>query len=112
MLFKTIAALLLFAFPIYSQGWKRIDRRVPYQYYPYSTGISGGTAVAVGIGSGVVGYILGRRAAANQTTPVYVQHTPHIECREFDIRVVIDNQNKIAKITKCRVDGGEWKIPD
>jgi hypothetical protein len=113
-MFKTIALLLMITVPGLSQGWKRVNRRSPHYhyYYPYNNGISGGAVTTIGIGTGVVGYIIGRRVAASRQ-PVYVQNnSQHIECREFDIRVVIDNQNKTAKIMKCRVDGGDWKLPD
>lgn len=69
--------------------------------------ISPGAATAVGLGAGVLGYVIGR-----STKKPSESHNSKIECKEFDVKVMIDGEERKAKITKCRTEDGSWQIPE
>lgn len=77
-----------------------------YSNYRYYNNISPGAATAIGLGTGIVGYVIGRSVSNTH------RDNSRIECKEFDIKVNIDGEEKKAKITKCRTEDGDWKIPD
>lgn len=85
------------------------DRRYTHNYYNTGPGISAGAATAIGLGVGVLGFVIGRSTKSKE---VIYKDSSKIECKEFDIRVTIDGEEKKAKITKCRTEDGEWKIPE
>jgi hypothetical protein len=70
--------------------------------------ISPGAATAIGLGAGVVGFVIGRSTKSKEV----VYKDQKIQCKDFDIKVIIDGEEKKAKVTKCRTDDGDWKIPD
>lgn len=121
-MFKKLVAtslILIFAPSIaFADRWRHHRYyRNPYpRYYSYPRygnyhmnrpGVSPGGAAAIAIGSGVLGYVIGR--STNKDTSY---KNDRIECKEFDIKVMIDGEEKKAKITKCRTEDGEWKIPE
>jgi hypothetical protein len=131
MLFKrlVISAILLSMLPLtlFADHWRNRYPRYPryyqtrpiYNYYPNynyrhipNGNVSPGAATAIGLGAGVVGFVIGRSTKSKEKEIIY-RDTPKIECKEFDIRVTIDGESKKAKIMKCRSsEDGDWKIPD
>jgi|LakMenE01Jun11ns_1017448.scaffolds.fasta_scaffold9958683_10 hypothetical protein len=85
------------------------DRRYTRNYYNTGPGISAGAATAIGLGVGVLGFVIGRSTKSKE---VIYKDNSKIECKDFDIRVMIDGEEKKAKIIKCRTEDGEWKIPE
>jgi hypothetical protein len=121
---KTLCKLLILAL---SSGiltadhwrWRRPRYHRPpvygnYRPYPYDNRISPGAAAAISIGAGVVGYVIGKKTQERSYTEGTREcsYEERIECKEFEINVIIDGERKRATITKCRVNGGDWKIPD
>jgi len=78
-----------------------------YHNYNESGRISPGAATAIGLGVGVLGFVIGR--STKKTSESY---DSKIECKEFDMKVMIDGEEKKAKVTKCRTQDGSWQIPD
>lgn len=77
--------------------------------------ISPGAAAAIGLGAGVVGFIIGRSASNNSNrsnTSQTNSSDDRIECRNFPMKVIVDNKPTEVLVQKCRVGGGEWKLPD
>jgi hypothetical protein len=93
--------------PVYRnyQGPSYHDRNTP-RYN--DNRISPGAATAIGLGVGVIGFVIGRSTKSKEV----VYKDQKIQCKDFDIKVMIDGEEKKAKVTKCRTDDGEWKIPD
>jgi hypothetical protein len=93
--------------PRYSYG--------PTGFSRYGNGrISPGAAAAIGIGAGVVGYVIGRSTAPKQQ-PVIIQQQDDtkIQCREFPMIVLIENKRREVMVMKCRVGpDGDWKLPN
>jgi len=83
-------------------------------YYRHDNRVSPGAAAAIGIGAGVIGYVIGKKTQERTYTEATREcsYEEKIECKEFEITVIIDGERKKATITKCRVNGGDWKIPD
>ena len=114
-----ISFLLIFATvePIFANHWRWRNRNRYNTHYHYptngyssrtsGTGISPGAATAIGLGVGVLGFIVGR--ATKKTTE---SSDSKIECKEFPILVTIDGEEKKAKVTKCKTQDGNWQIPD
>jgi surface antigen len=71
-------------------------------------GISAGAVTAIGLGVGILGFVIGRTTKSKEV----IYKDSKIHCKDFDIRVMIDGEEKKAKITKCRTEDGEWKIPE
>lgn len=96
--------------------WSRYPRHNRYSYPRYNdnyhnysrTGrLSPGAVTAIGLGVGVLGFAIGR--STKKTSESY---NSKIECKEFDMKVMIDGEEKKAKVTKCRTQDGSWQIPD
>lgn len=84
-------------------------------YIRSGQGISIGAATAIGVGVGVVGYEIGRSIKNTDKEIVYIyqdQTDQKIQCKAFDIKVLIDGVFVLGQITKCKTENGEWKIPD
>lgn len=100
---------------MYAEHWRyyrpyyRGHRAPRYNSYHYNNGgrISPGAAAAIGIGAGVIGYVIARGSSKNNS-----DSNSRIECKEFDMKVMIDGEERKAKVTKCRTDGGNWQIPE
>jgi hypothetical protein len=116
MLKKLLCLSLIFVFAtnLYANRW----RRYPTHYHTYpihnhnrsnqGQGITPGAATAIGLGVGILGFVIGRSTKSKEV----VYKDQKIQCKDFDIKVTIDGEEKKAKVTKCRTDDGEWKIPD
>ena len=111
-MFKKLVCLSLiciFSSNLYAHRWRRYHPTYYNNFpVPSNRGISAGAATAIGLGVGVLGFVIGR--STKQKEVVYQDQT--IQCKEFDIKVTIDDEEKKAKVTKCRTKDGEWKIPD
>lgn len=99
-------------YPVYNN----YNRYPVYNNYNRSRhGISIGAATAIGLGVGVVGYEIGRSVTTRDKEVVYIyqdQTDQKIQCKAFDIKVLIDGVFVLGQITKCKTENGEWKIPD
>lgn len=102
------ALLILFSSNLNAQhwGWRRYGG---YYGGRYDSRISPGAATAIGLGTGVLGYYIGRTQSKNENRE---SDRDRIECKEFDVKVKLDGEYKNAKILKCRVGNGDWKIPE
>ena len=104
MLKKTIAFLVL-STVAFGHGWPSGYYPSYYRNYNYYPGVSGGTATAIGIGAGVVGFIIGNKTASKK------ENSQKIECEDFPVKVVVEGKETIGTVKKCRVNGGPWQIP-
>lgn len=120
-LLLSILLILTLSDSLFASHWRwrnRYPRRYNYNYN-YNTrnrsqnfnSISPGAATAIGLGVGVLGFAIGRASKKNEKEIVY-RDSPSISCKEFPIKVNIDGEEKTAKITKCKTQDGEWKIPE
>lgn len=101
---KRIIAFLVLSSVCFAHGWGNYYN--PYGYYGnYYPGVSNGTATAIGIGAGVVGFIIGNKTASKK------ENSEKIECEDFPVKVVVEGKEVIGTVKKCRVNGGPWQIP-
>lgn len=94
--------------------YNNYNRYPVYNNYNRSgRGISTGAATAIGLGAGILGFAIGRSTKTKDKVIVYQdQKDQKIQCKDFDIKVTIDGEEKKAKITKCKTEDGEWEIPE
>ena len=97
-------------YPVYNN----YNRYPVYNNYNRSgQGISTGAATAIGLGAGILGFAIGRSTKNKDKVIVYQdQKDQKIQCKDFDIKVTIDGEEKKAKITKCKTEDGDWTIPE
>ena len=97
-------------YPVYNN----YNRYPVYNNYNRSgQGISTGAATAIGLGVGILGFAIGRSTKNKDKVIVYQdQKDQKIQCKDFDIKVTIDGEEKKAKITKCKTEDGDWTIPE
>ena len=97
-------------YPVYNN----YNRYPVYNNYNRSgRGISTGAATAIGLGVGILGFAIGRSTKNKDKVIVYQdQKDQKIQCKDFDIKVTIDGEEKKAKITKCKTESGDWEIPE
>ena len=97
-------------YPVYNN----YNRYPVYNNYNRSgRGISTGAATAIGLGAGILGFAIGRSTKNKDKVIVYQdQKDQKIQCKDFDIKVTIDGEEKKAKITKCKTEDGDWTIPE
>ena len=106
---KKILTFFLFSTMTFAHDWGRYNYRPYYSHYDYRPryyGVSPGAATAIGIGAGIVGYVVGSEVSHK------VQKSDKIECQDFPIRVVVEGKEAIGTIKKCRVNNGPWQIVD
>lgn len=103
----SIILLLTFSGVSFADHWRYRNYHRQYQhrhYGYYNTGrISPWAAAGIGVGTGVLGYVIGRNT---------YRSNDRIECKQFDMRIIIDGEEKLAKVTKCRTEDGTWQIPE
>lgn len=106
-MFKTLVVFLVLSSVAFAHGslYRYYPQHNYYRNYGYYPGVSNGTATAIGIGAGVVGYIIGNKTASKK------ENSQKIECEDFPIKVVVDGKETIGTVKKCRVNGGAWQIP-
>jgi len=94
--------------------YNNYNRYPVYNNYNRSgRGISTGAATAIGLGVGILGFAIGRSTKNKDKVIVYQdQKDQKIQCKDFDIKVTIDGEEKKAKITKCKTESGDWEIPE
>lgn len=99
-----------------NQSWQNRQNNNHYYDNQYNRGISATTGIIIGLGAGVVGYVVGRSTSPsnNQETEIVKDRSnkTKIECKYFDLKIVDNEITKIVKVQKCRVNKGEWKIPE
>jgi hypothetical protein len=92
----------------YRNPYPRYYGRTHTHHYVDRPGVSAGAATAIGLGVGILGFVIGRSTKSKEV----IYKDQKIECKDFDIKVIIDGEEKKAKITKCRTEDGEWRIPE
>ena len=114
---KTICLLLLLisSLPLTAYDRYRHHHQQHQRHYNYRRYNGRNTAIATGaiIGSGIVGYIIGRgQSSNNNRNRRDDSYDSTIQCRDFPVQATVDGERKVILITKCRVGDGEWKFPE